>query len=380
MKKTICTLAVALCLAPVMAETSDVESEGSGFLTSALNNAIESAMTESPAAASSAQTQTSGNAQMEYGRTVTDYVSAPKFGGYYIGRYQYSDKDGAKGGAGFNQRLIRLYVDGTILKDFKYRIQLQTTNASFHVKDVFLEWQRYKFAMIKIGQFKRAFGFENPMNPWDISSGDYSYFTKNMTGDYRGDSWSGGGRDQGLQVQGDFLKVGQDNHNLIHYQVGIWNGTGINKSDNDGSKDVIGTLQVQPVKNLYIGLFGWTGKATVSGVEENREKYAFGLKYENQGWSLRGEWGHAHYTTGNDDVWYVVGGMPVNSWFKLCAQYQTYRPGKEWSNAQCSYSFIPEFQLHKNLKFQLQYNYNNKRADGTDRHYNEIWAQTYFRF
>lgn len=412
MKKTVLSLAVGLLMAPAFAETSEVESEDSGFLTSALNSAVESSMA-APAGAS-----TSSDKQMEYGRTVTDFVSAPKFGGYYIGRYQYSDKDKAKGGAGFNQRLIRFYVDGTILKDFKYRIQIQTNNDKFHMKDVFLEWQRYKFAMVKIGQFKRAFGFENPMNPWDISTGDYSLFTKKMTGDYQGDSWSGGGRDQGIQVQGDFLPVGNDNHNLIHYQVGIWNGEGINKNNVDGHFDYIGTIQFQPIKNLYVGLFGWTGKYGTGASVENRDKYAIGVKYENKGWSLRGEYGHAQYSARpkfptldtdkkyteeelmaynaqvvaewarakaatKEDAWYLVAGMPINSWFRLCAQYQTYRPATSWSKAQCVYSLIPEFQLHKNLKFQIQYNYNDVRghaAPNKDRHFNEIWAETYFRF
>lgn len=328
------------------------------------------------AAVLSANAAEPANNEVEYGRNITDYVSKPKFGGYYIGKYSYSDQDNAHGGTGLSQRLIRLYVDGTILNDFKYRIQVQTNNGSFHMKDVFVEWQKYKFAMVKVGQFKRAFGFENPMNPWDISTGDYSYFTKKLTGDYKGDTWGGGGRDQGIQVQGDFLKIGQDNHNLIHYQVGVWNGEGINKSDADGKRDYIGTIQFQPVKGLMIGAFGWTGEAA----GENRDKYAFGVKYDNkEGWSLRGEWGHSHYTSGNDDVWYIVGGMPLNDWFKLSAQYQTYRNGKSWENAQCTYSLIPEFQLHKNLKFQIQYNYNDFRASA-DKHFNEIWGELYFRF
>ena len=334
--------------------------EPSGFLTSALNSSVETAM----------------NDDVEYGRKVTAYASAPKFGGYVIGKYSYSDKDGALGGDGFNQRLIRFYVDGTILNDFKYRIQVQTNNDKFHMKDFFIEWQKFEFAKIKVGQFKRAFGFENPMNPWDISTGDYSYFTKKMTGDYKDDTWGGGGRDQGIQVQGDFLKIGEDNHNLIHYQVGMWNGEGINKKDEDGKKDFIGTIQFQPVKGLVIGAFGWTGECA----GEQRDRYAFGVKYDSKaGLTVRGEYGHSHYTSRNDDAWYLVVGQPINSWFKVSAQYQTYRSGKSWSNAQCTYSLIPEFQLHKNLKFQIQYNYNNFRGSA-DRHFNEVWAETYFRF
>ena len=117
---------------PVFAEDNEFESEErleSGFLTSYLNKAIENGM------ASNAEPEKSD--EMKYGRTVTQYVSAPKFGGYVIGRYQYSDQDGKKGGPGFNQRLVRFYVDGTILKDFAYRIQIQTNNDGFHMKDFF---------------------------------------------------------------------------------------------------------------------------------------------------------------------------------------------------------------------------------------------------
>jgi hypothetical protein len=382
-----CALLAMLISLPVMAENEEKEiintqspneentfstdaDEPSGFVTELINENLEASFNAKNSSA------LNDDSNIPYSRDLKDYASAPKFGGYAIGKYSYSDKDGAKGGSGFSQRLIRLYVDGTILNDFKYRIQIQTNNNSFHMKDVFIEWQKYKFAMIKVGQFKRAFGFENPMNPWDISTGDYSYFTKKMTGDYMGDSWSGGGRDQGIQLQGDFLKVGDDNHNLIHYQVGMWNGEGINKSDADGKKDYIGTIQFQLVKGLVIGAFGWTGECG----GEQRDRYAFGVKYNGEnGLTVRGEWGHSHYTTRNDDAWYVVVGQPINDWFKLSAQYQTYRSGKSWRTAQCTYSIIPEFQLHKNLKLQIQYNFNDFRAS-TDKHYNEIWAETYFRF
>lgn len=347
----------------------------SGFFTSILNNSIESAMNAEPTKAE----------DMKYGRTVTNFISAPKFGGYVIGRYQYSDKDGAKGGPGFNQRLVRFYVDGTILKDFAYRIQIQTNNDSFHMKDFFVEWRKYKFAQIKIGQFKRAFGFENPMNPWDISTGDYSLMTKLLTGhndyisgaDIKGSA--NGGRDAGIQVQGDFMPVGKDNHMLFHYQVMLSNGTGINCNDNNGKKDITATFQVQPVKGLYLGVFGWKGTTLINGVTHDRNRYALGVKYDSNGYVLRSEYAHGQSGLGNADAWYVVAGMPVNDWFKFSAQYQTARVGKEWNKAQCIYSLIPEFQLHKNLKLQIQYNFNDNRYGG-DKHFNELWVETYFRF
>lgn len=349
-----------------------------GFVTHYINRSIENAM----------QAQTAKAEELKYGRAVTDFVSAPKFGGYVIGRYQYSDQYGKKGGAGFNQRLVRFYVDGTILKHFAYRIQVQTNNDSFHMKDFFVEWKRYGFFKIKAGQFKRAFGFENPMNPWDISTGDYSLMTKYLTGhsDYLGADVKGsanGGRDIGIQVQGDFLPVGKDNHMLFHYQVMVSNGTGINTSDTDGKKDITATLQVQPIKGLFIGAFGWKGTfdatdSTGKKVNHSRNRYAFGAKYDNSGYVFRSEYAHGQSDLGNCEAFYAVAGAPLNDWFKVSAQYQ-------WANnemkgqKQTILSVIPEFQIHKNLKLQLQYNFNNNNY-GSEKHFNELWAELYFRF
>ena len=349
-----------------------------GFVTSYINRSIENAM----------QAQTAKAEELKYGRAVTGFVSAPKFGGYVIGRYQYSDQYGKKGGAGFNQRLVRFYVDGTILKDFAYRIQVQTNNDSFHMKDFFVEWKKYGFFKIKAGQFKRAFGFENPMNPWDISTGDYSLMTKYLTGhsDYLGADVKGsanGGRDLGIQIQGDFLPVGKDNHMLFHYQVMVSNGTGINTSDTDGKKDITATFQVQPIKGLFIGAFGWKGTfdakdSASKTVNHSRNRYAFGAKYDNAGYVFRSEYAHGQSDLGNCEAFYAVAGAPLNDWFKVSAQYQ-------WANnemkgqKQTILSVIPEFQIHKNLKLQLQYNFNNNNY-GSEKHFNELWAELYFRF
>ncbi|MEE1316637.1 MAG: porin, partial [Prevotella sp.] len=213
MKRKIFSLLAAAALTPVAASTAyDMHAENDaneelrqtsdpafaseekleeGFLTHYLNEAIASGMNH-----------TEAKKDMSYGRHVTDYISAPKFGGYFVGKYSYTNQDGKHTGDGFSQRYTRLYVNGTILRDFAYRIQMQTNNEKFHMKDYFIEWQKYKELRIKVGQYKRAFGFENPMNPWDVGTGDYSQMTKKLAGmnDYIGDEPSTtGGRDQGIQ-------------------------------------------------------------------------------------------------------------------------------------------------------------------------------------
>lgn len=351
--------------------------EAEGFLTGMLNGALDKS---APAAAPAEE-------PMEYSRTTTKWASVPKFGGYAIGKFAYSSK--GSGSNGFSARLIRAYVDGTILKDFKYRLQIEMENETPgpHFKDFFIAWKHWDELEVKVGQFKRCFTFENPYNPWDVGVGDYSQIVKKLAGfgDYIADghTWNGG-RDLGIQLQGDLFRIGKGKQRraLVHYMAGVYNGNGINRGDNNPQKDLIGSLQVQPIKDLWIGVFGWTGNVTYNNVTTRKERYAIGAKYEHNGWSARAEYAHHSGSYGSRaDGWYVTAGVPCTKWLKVYAKYDAFRPGANWDKTCSIYSIAPNFQIHKNLMLQLQYNYTHDRslAQGK-RDYHDVWVETYVRF
>lgn len=324
-------------------------------------------------------------AKPEYGISQTGFMSKPKVGAYIIGSYKYSDKDGANGGPGFGCRLIRAYVDGSIFNDFNYRIQVQLNGTNPHVKDFYVEWARYKFFSVKMGQFKRAFTFENPMNPWDVGAGDFSFLVQKFAGmgDRLGEA-NMGGRDVGIQVQGDFLPVGQDKHNLFHYQLGVYNGQGINLTDKDLRKDIIGTIQLQPIKGLKLGVFGWKGNwINGDGVSLARERMSAGLSFDRKGWTLRSEWatalGAEKEQSGAADAFYVTLGVPVTDWFKVYGKWDEFRSGETAATRHDMYSCILNFRLHKNLNFQLEYRRHDDKTLAVPG-FNEIWLETYIRF
>ena len=336
---------------------------------------------------SAAAQEVSQDRQPEYGYKQTGFMSAPKVGGYIIGSYKYSDKDGANGGPGFGLRLIRLYVDGSIYDDFKYRIQFQAGSGTPHVKDFYVEWAKYDFFSVKMGQFKRAFTFENPMNPWDVGVGDFSLLVQKMAGmgDRLGEA-NMGGRDLGLQVQGDFLPIGDDNHNLLHYQIGLWNGQGINLADADKKKDIIGTVQVQPVKGLKLGVFGWKGNwIDGAGTSWDRERLSAGVFYDKNNWTVRAEYattiaGETRQNGDNaSDALYVTVGIPVQDWLKVYVKWDEFRPDVTANNSHDMYSACCNFRLHKNLNFQLEYRRHQDNSLATPG-YDELWLQTYIRF
>lgn len=394
--KAITTLAVAAIMTlPAMADTTpetdnnatafvSEEKLEEGFLTHYINEAIASGMKSLEAQSTPAA------------RKLSDIASAPKFGGYFIGKYDYTSQEGKHTGNGFSQRLIRFYVDGTILKDFAYRIQVQTNNDKFHMKDYFIEWRKYTEFRVKLGQYKRAFGFENPMNPWDVGVGDYSQLTNKLAGynDFIGaETTSNGGRDQGVQIQGDLFPVKNGGFRLLHYQLMVSNGQGINSSDANSQKDVLGTLQLQPVKGLVIGAFGWTGNFTATnGVTVSRNRYMLSAKYDKDNWTFRSEYAHStgHKVSdyqangtwngnGRADAWYATLGVPCTPWLKTYLKYDVYRDDATWGTTKTIYSLCPNIRLHKNLMFQPQFNFVHDRTLAK-KNYCQLWLETYVRF
>lgn len=377
-------LILSYAASPVRAEQTDEYQEG--FLTAYLNRAIEKAMLDVEAK----------DEPLQYGRHITKYVSAPQFGGYFVGKYSYSNKDGADEN-GFEARLIRFYVSGTILRDFKYRVQLELKNPA--MRDYTLEWVLWKEFQVKVGQFKRCFTYDNPSHPWNLGMGNYSQLGRHMTAltmDDPSGEVAQNGRDIGLQLQGDLLPVGKDKHRLFRYQAAVFNGNGQNRKDNNKQKDWMGNIQVQPVKDLYIGLFGWTGTYTgQNGASVRRNRWALGSIYEHNDWTFKAEYAHhsglnvqdfdtetqtwREGSTGRADGWYLVLGVPITSWLKVYGTYDAYRKDATFGSMKSIYGIRPNFELHKNLKFQVQYNYVNDRTS-TDHNYHELWAQTYVRY
>ncbi len=359
-----------------------------GFLTSYVNSALNRSMAR--------QDTARHDGHIRYGRNLTEWVSAPQFGGYVIAKYGYTDKADAKANNSFEARLIRMYVSGTLLKHFRYRVQMELKNTP-SIRDFTLEWVKWQEFQVKVGQFKRCFTFENPSNPWDIGFGGYSQLAMRMTAlscdDPSGES-AQNGRDQGIQLSGNLFPVGKDRHRLLHYKAAVYNGNGQNRSDNNNRKDWIGCLQLMPVKGLKVAVFGWTGSYKVEETEVDRRRWALSANYENKGWEACAEYAHhkGHNATmrnkntgdfldsGRADAWYAAVGVPLTEWLRIHLKYDVYRKDAAWNTSRTLWCVCPNFQLHKNLKFQLQYNFVCDKSDATDRHYNELWAQAYVRF
>ncbi len=339
-----------------------------------------------------------------------DIKQSTTFSGYVVGRATFNDQDldsKNETHSSFDIRLIRVSVNGQVW-DFKYGLQMEMSGVGGssgekgpRVLDAWTEWCKFGFFSVKFGQFKRGFTFENPMSPWDIGFGSYSLAVTSLAGmSDRVGEHTCNGRDFGLQIQGDLFPSQKDGHHWLHYQLGVYNGQGINHSDRNNAKDLIGGLWVSPAKDLCIGAFGWAGDycddVNDRKITVDRNRMAFGLKYESR-WTVRGEYitsqGHkvSDYqvdddgnitVTGRDkaDGWYATVGAPVTSRCKIYAKWDVYRDQKNNSSRKSLYNVSVNYNIYKNLKLQALYGFVEDRTYSGDSHYNTGEVQVYWRF
>ena len=335
------------------------------------------------------------------------WVKNIKFSGYAMLQYQGQDPEGNHSNS-FNLRLARFILDGKI-GDFDWRAQIQGTNATgpgqptVQLVDLYAEWRKYPEFKIRAGQFKRAFTYENPTNPITQGWRGYADVINKLSafGDRTGER-SSGGRDIGIQLSGD-LFPNANGRRLFHYQIGVYNGEGVNQKDMDNRKDIIGGVWVMPIKGLRIGAFGWTGSrggmldpltGQTRSIEKNR--YALSAEYDLNEYTFRAEYIHSQgwgaKSPGNDkreiyyengdkaDGWYVFGIVPlIKGKLHAKARYQTYRNKKEWGSSVNQVECGLNYYFTKNLELHAEYSRVNDRT--LAKHdYNLVDVELDFRF
>lgn len=353
------------------------------------------------------------------------WIQNVRLSGYGVVQYTASTQKNATNNS-FNLRYGRVALDGRFLNDFAWKIQMQingnvsSLGSSPRVVDIFAEWQKYDFAKIKIGQFKRPFTFENPMHPIDQGFMSYAQIVSNLAGmnDRTGEHPSNG-RDIGIQLQGDLLKTSSGRH-LLHYQVGVFNGEGINMRDADQQKDIIGGLWVIPVAGLRLGVFGWTGsttrKATYTetittpmgpvqqtvnrSVTLQKRRYALSAEYAKNDWTFRTEYVHSTgeaFQSRNPDgksaaslalsthgdraegVYAAVIAPIIKKKLHVKARYDFYTPSNSWNDARTLYEVGVDYEFAKHLKLSGEYVFVNDKLLAKP-NYNIADIQISFRF
>ena len=213
---------------------------------------------EKDAAAEKAKTAGAATASAKDGFTLRspDGAFVVKLRGYVQADGRFFSDDSARPVADtFLLRRVRPIVEGTLYKNFDFRIMTDFGAGTATVQDAYLDARFHPAFKVRAGKFKEPFGLERLQSGADLLFVERALPTNLVPN-----------RDVGIQLHGDLFK------GRASYQLGVFNGVadgGSSDGDVDDSKDVVARLSFQPfitgtsaAKNLTFAVAASSGSPT----------------------------------------------------------------------------------------------------------------------
>jgi hypothetical protein len=183
-------------------------------------------------------------------------------------------------------RRARLAVEGNLAPRVAYKMEVDAVRSPV-LLDARLDYTLRPFAKFTVGQFKVPFSQENLESDRDLT-----FIERSLAGLLLvpGRDTGNNGRDDGLQLSGTVAR--SDGRPLFDYAVGVFNGAGINRRDDNRRKDGAARLVVYPIAGLALAGDYYNGAIGVTNIPRERADVEFA--YTRKLYSLRGEyiWGH----------------------------------------------------------------------------------------
>lgn len=285
---------LSLCTACVFTYAQEVNNE-------LLKKLVEkNVLTQSEAdslRAQSMQKEESNNSLTKTTNKIRQAFNTPymRFGGYGLFMYKYSDVENIKHSA--EPRVVFVSVRGELTKNLRYFIL--TEFVSPRVYEFYGEWSLSEQFNVRLGQTKIPLSLENQMSLTDIEAILNTRSISALIGMRDGvmflqNGINNTGRDIGIRVHGGLLK--RETHHLLNYDIGIYQGTGMNTRENNNSKDFTANLIFQPIKGFRIGGGTYFGEARYvkpgDDAEGNhvRNRWIMSSDYRSDRVYLRAEW------------------------------------------------------------------------------------------
>ena len=235
--------------------------------------------------------QQSSSNDNQWLKNLTDRV---QLHGYAQGGFNYTHKGGDDTQT-FELKRILFWTNAQITDRWSF---LFMHDFSSVVQEYYTDFRisNNKSLTVRLGQFKNALSYENPLSPTSMEAIDvYSEAVTFLTG-CGSDPLLGVqyGRDLGLAV------FGETNNGKLRYELNVLNGQGINKKDGNKEKDFIGRLEYHPAKGLNIIATGQLGRGHAIatslynpsiqvGDTYKRNRWTVGFDYKSKGLNVHGE-------------------------------------------------------------------------------------------
>jgi phosphate-selective porin OprO and OprP len=201
---------------------------------------------------------------------------ALKIFGFLQSQYEYNFENQPKNSFSFER--ARIGVMGSIPYDFSYYVVMELSPfiaPNPYLLDAFITYSRYNWARVSIGSFKTPIGLETNI----ACNGMLTVYRSTVT----------------LQTVAPFRDIGMvfmggDETTLLSYQIGIMNGSGLGRLDNNKMKDIVGRVLFKPVDFVKIGGSFRTGYPSYNNNDDSRTTLAGELQANFKGFSLQAEY------------------------------------------------------------------------------------------
>ena len=245
-----------------------------------------------------------------------------RLSGYLQAGYRWDEN--AEPSNTFYLHRARVSITGDAAKEkIDYRLQVDMANSP-KICDLYFRYKPMKELNLQLGQFKIPFSYENEnCGPTTVEFIEYSYITTYLVrnnGMYDGINGATG-RDIGFQLYGNIFE--RDGFNIIRYNIGVFNGSGINSKDHNSSKDFIARVIVTPFKGFSVSGSYMYAETNFGGNRYLKSpRFALGAWYENGTWIARSEYVHANFGEICTDSFYALAGYNFEKPWSVYARYE----------------------------------------------------------
>lgn len=275
--------------------------------------------------------------------------------------------------AGVNDRFLvrraRLNVRGAFGKDFGFKLESDfgantlgvTSGTRAQLTDAYVEWLAHPEASLRLGQFKTPFGWEQLMSDTTNPFIERSLPNDRLT----------------VSRQIGAMLFGSAAEKRVEYSAGVFNGNGVNTSNND-TDDFM--LAARLAATVWQGRFHdqaarWSVGVNAFGDEAATRRTGWGLDTQLQlhPLTLRAEWlanslDPAGGAGTDADGWSLVATWSLGDTWLLTARYETYDPNTAVSgNETDTLTFgLNRFILRQDIAVSLDYLAGDARFGGGD--------------
>ncbi len=281
--------------------------------------------------------------------------------GYTQVSYTYTDE----GINGFRIRRARVGLKGEILKKINYALQIDAAKSPV-LLDARVEISFSPYARLALGQFKVPFSLENLTSSSALDTINRSQTVENLC---PGRDTRTQGRDIGVTLSGKFSR--------IEYNLGVFNGSGSNRTDSNEQKDIAGRLGFYPFDFLTLSLSHYQGKSTLfaGAPPVDRDRTGVDIFLVHEQLSVKGEYIAARDYQTDKYGWYIQGGyFLVPDKIQAIVKYDSYDLNR---NIQGDRTDVITLGLNwffsKITKLQINYEHHREELMGTSE--NVILAQ-----